>query len=125
MTGILLCCAALVALVGALYLVLCHGPLVAVWWYRVFSSQAVYPPEAAEAPALDPWNSEYQRARPLDEVGPCVVAGSDLDRAHRPIDEVNRRFAEQVAPYLADERAYEAHIVDCYVLPESSTEVTR
>jgi hypothetical protein len=49
-SGILLCLAALLLLVGALYLLLCHEPIVARWFYRVFPSQAFYPPEAAEAP---------------------------------------------------------------------------
>ena len=52
MTGILLCCAAILLLVGALYLILCHEPLVAAWWYRVFHGPEPYPPEAAEAPDL-------------------------------------------------------------------------
>lgn len=100
MTGILLCLAAILLLVGALYLVLCHEPLVAAWWYRFvqdpdsFGGQLLralrrdhgdpYPPEAAEVP--DPVNEagdEYQRASwftGADEMltKPAVVAGDDL-----------------------------------------------
>lgn len=68
MTGILLCCAAIVAR----------------WYYRVFPSQAVYPTEAAETPdPVDDVHDNYQRAQwftGADEVpaAPMVVAGDDL-----------------------------------------------
>ena len=118
MTGILLCCAAIVVLVGALYLVLRHEPFVARWYYRVFPSQAVYPPEAAEAPEPDPWNSEYQRARPATEFGPLVVAGSDMDRLCGPDTALtNKYFAEIVASELGDV-AVDPRVMEMYVIPE-------
>lgn len=52
MTAILLCCAGLALLIGALLLLVCYEPLVARWYYRMFPSRALYPPEAAEAPDL-------------------------------------------------------------------------
>lgn len=63
MTGILLCLAALALLSGALWLLLCHESLVARWYYRIFPSQAVYPPEVAEVPdPVDAVHDEYQRS---------------------------------------------------------------
>lgn len=88
MTTILLCCAGLALLVGALLLLVCYEPLVARWYYRMFPSQ-VYPPEAAEAPdPVDAHQDEYERAKYFTEEEaarpvaapppPVVVAGDDL-----------------------------------------------
>jgi hypothetical protein len=88
-TGILLCLAGAAFCVGALWLLICHEPVVARWYYRVFPSQAVYPPEAAEAPdSVDAVHDEYERAKYFtgEEAAqpeavpppPVVVAGDDL-----------------------------------------------
>lgn len=73
-----------------------------------------YPPEAAEAP------DGFERARLLDEVGPLVVAGSDLDRAHQPIALVNLtlRLMVDADPELSGLRDATADLVELYVAPE-------
>jgi hypothetical protein len=85
---------------------------------RIALAGGPYPPEAAEAPV-------YERASLRDDIGPCVFAGSDLDRAKQPIGWVNMRLAEMVA---ADEELTGLSDLDLsayYVLPEASPEVQR
>lgn len=69
-----------------------------------------YPPEAAEAPDV-----EFERARPLTEVGPLVVAGSDLDLSEA---RVNLLFALLTLPYASDATVYERGVAGLYVAPE-------
>lgn len=106
----------LLLLLGAAFLF--SGGLALVLLRHAAKADDVYPPEAAEAPT-------YERARPLDEVGPFVVAGPDLDRAKQPIGWVNMRLAEMVA---ADEELTglrDLNLSAYYVLPEASPEVQR
>lgn len=105
MTTILLCLAALLMLVGALYALLCQ-PLVAALWYRLMHDPDPYAPEFAAAPRFD----REPRCR--------VVAGSDLDRHRRPIDEVNAAFSAllDADPNLATLR--DLDLSAYYVLPE-------
>lgn len=74
-----------------------------------------YPPEAAEAPDV-----EFEHARPLTEVGPLVVAGSDLDRAHQPMSLVNLtlRLMVDADPELAAMNAKAETLAGLYVAPE-------
>jgi len=75
-----------------------------------------YPPAAAEAP--DP--VEFERSRLLDEVGPAIVAGADLDRARQPMSLVNLtlRLMVDADPELAAMNAKAAALADLYVAPE-------
>lgn len=83
----------------------------------LFSGTTTYPPAAAEAPEPD---VEFERARPLTEVGPLVVAGSDLDRAHQPMALVNLtlRLMVDADPELAALRTKPAELAELYVAPE-------
>lgn len=123
MTALLLLLGAVLLLSIGLYLVLCKEHVVAAWWYRLFHD----PEPTSAAKALPPVDIPlpYERARLLDEVGPCIVAGSDLDRAHIDIRLVNKRLSEMVA---ADEELAGLSALDLsayYVLPEPSPEVRR
>lgn len=83
MTTILVLLAAVLLLVGALYLLLCHEPMLAAWWYRIVKDPQpfgrrgdLYPPEAAEAPdSIDSRHDEYQRAAWFTAGGVPVVDG--------------------------------------------------
>jgi len=86
-TGILLCCAAILLLVGALYLILCHEPLVAAWWYRLFRDPEPYSSQFADAPEVGPGilrarpdpvddvHDNYQRAAWFTDAGVPIVPG--------------------------------------------------
>jgi hypothetical protein len=67
MTGILLCCAALIVLLGALYIVLCHEP-----WLAAHLRSLLHREPADNPYALDPVDEHFTTA-------PRVVAGQDLD----------------------------------------------
>ena len=89
---------ALLAVLGVLIV----GTLAALVLVLVFGDEDTDVPEAAEAP----------------EEAPRIVAGSDLDRAKRPIGWVNMRLAEMVA---ADEELAglrDLNLSAYYVLPE-------
>jgi len=76
----------------------------AALWYRLMRDPDPYVPEAAEAPRC--------------ALAPRIVAGSDLDRHRRPIDEVNADFSALLAadPNLASLR--DLNLSAYYVLPE-------
>ncbi len=63
----------------------------------------------------------FERARPLTEVGPLVVAGSDLDRTHQPMSLVNLtlRLMVDADPELAAMNARAETLAGLYVAPEA------
>ena len=79
---------------------------------RIFAQCCPYPPEAPDV--------EFERARPLTEVGPLVVAGSDLDRAHQPMALVNLtlRLMVDADPELAAMSSRAETLAGLYVAPE-------
>jgi hypothetical protein len=87
----------------------------------LFDKDATYPPEAAEVPKSGPEEESvepdvaFERARPLTEVGPLVVAGSDLDLSEA---RVNLLFATLTLPYAGDATEYAKGVVGLYVAPE-------
>ena len=89
--------------------------IVAAFFERTRSGPDPYPPEAAEAPDV-----EFERARPLTEVGPLVVAGSDLDRSHQPMALVNLtlRLMVDADPELVAMNAKAETLAGLYVAPE-------
>lgn len=59
MTGVLLWCAAILVLAGALYVLLAYEHVVAALWYRLDRDPDVYPPEAAPDPVDEHFGSIY------------------------------------------------------------------
>lgn len=132
MSDILLLLALLIVVLAALYLVAARSDVVAAWLYRLLRDpdpwgwqarlrarllaikraepESWYPPEAAEAPPYD--------REPRCALAPRVIAGADLDRHLRPIDQVNADFSALLA---ADRELASLRDLDLsayYVLPE-------
>lgn len=105
--GAVICVVVILAGVGGLGLAL------------LFDGSPPYPPEAAETPEQAP-DVEFERARPLTEAGPFVVAGSDLDRAHQPMSLVNLtlRLMVDADPELVAMNAKAETLAGLYVAPE-------
>jgi hypothetical protein len=78
------------------------------WISRKLDGIRSYDEAFAEAPT-------YERARPLTEVGPLVVAGSDLDFGPA---RVNLIFALITLPYVDEEKAYDERVAGLYLVPE-------
>ncbi len=108
--------AGFVLAVIALY-VLCTAVVLGI----LAAAGSPYPSEAAEVPKSgieeEPAEGDvaFERARPLTEAGPFVVAGSDLDMSEA---RVNLLFALLTLPYAHDAAVYERGVVGLYVAPE-------
>ena len=110
--------------------------LVLLFWLACTTAVAVmfaggrkgspYPAEAAEVPKSGIEEESavpdvaFERARPLTEVEPLVVAGSDLDRSHQPMSLVNLtlRLMVDADPELAAMNAKAERLAGLYVAPE-------
>jgi len=101
-----------ILIVGALTLITAGLAALVALIQRNAAQPDLYPPEAAEAPT-------YERARLLDEVGPAVVAGSDMDRLCRPDRaQMALRFRLLVDESLSDLRSVDSDLAPLYVVPE-------
>jgi hypothetical protein len=78
------------------------------WISRKLDGIRPYDEAFAEAPT-------YERARPLTEAGPFVVAGSDLDFGPA---RVNLIFAVLTNGLADDAKAYERAVAGLYLVPE-------
>jgi hypothetical protein len=116
------------ALIAAVLVVVVVGAMAGLFGLVLLFDRETgpYPPEAAEVPkdGIEEGSAEpdvaYERARPLTEAGPFVVAGSDLDRAHQPMSLVNLqlRLMVDADPELSGLRSTADALVGLYVAPE-------
>lgn len=89
----------------------------AVVWRRLTGAVDPYEPRFAEAPKSG-IDEEAVGCEPRCALAPRVIAGADLDRHRRPIDEVNADFSALLDADLELASLRDLDLSAYYVLPE-------